>query len=108
MTAARSSSSISSADEFNNIDLEISILSKPVNLSYTDANDLLSKLTPEVDGVIITKGRYRATFLPQVWQQLSDKKLFLSNLCRKAGLRDDEWKKGNLEVMTYTVQYFEE
>ncbi|MGD9733961.1 MAG: AmmeMemoRadiSam system protein A [Desulfamplus sp.] len=95
-------------EEFENIHLEISILSKPINLNYKDADDLLSKLTPNIHGVIIKKGRSRATFLPQVWQQLPDKALFLSYLCRKAGLQDHEWKSCKLEVMTYTVQYFEE
>ncbi|MBF0232629.1 MAG: AmmeMemoRadiSam system protein A [Desulfamplus sp.] len=94
--------------EFNDIHLEISILSQPVTLEYSDSDDLLSKLQPGVHGLIISKGGARATFLPQVWQQLPDKSQFLSNLCRKAGLSEGEWKRGTLEVMIYTVQYFEE
>ena len=94
--------------EFNEIHLEISVLSEPVKLDYTNSDELLSKLQPGVHGVIIRKGGARATFLPQVWQQLSDKSLFLSHLCRKAGLSGHEWETGTLDVMTYTVQYFEE
>ncbi|MBF0411359.1 MAG: AmmeMemoRadiSam system protein A [Desulfamplus sp.] len=94
--------------EFNDSHLEISILSQPVTLDYSDADDLLSKLKPGVHGVIIKKERARATFLPQVWEQLPDKSIFLSHLCSKAGLSDHEWKKGKLDVMLYTVQYFEE
>lgn len=94
--------------EFHKIHLEISILSQPVTLDYTDADDLLSKLEPGVHGVIIKKGGAKATFLPQVWQQLPDKTMFLSNLCRKAGLSGLEWRSGTLDVMIYTVQYFEE
>jgi len=94
--------------ELNESHLEISILSQPVTLDYSDSNDLLSKLQPGVHGVIIRKGGAKATFLPQVWQQLPDAMLFLSNLCRKAGLSDHEWKSGTLDVMIYTVQYFEE
>ncbi|MBF0574223.1 MAG: AmmeMemoRadiSam system protein A [Desulfamplus sp.] len=94
--------------EFNDIHLEVSILSKPLVLNYKNIDELLSKLEPGVHGVIIRKGGAKATFLPQVWQQLPDKSLFLSNLCRKAGLSEHEWKTGSLEVMTYTVEYFEE
>lgn len=95
-------------EEFNNIHLEISILSQPVALDYSDSDDLLSKLKPGIHGVIIKKNGARATFLPQVWGQLPDKSIFLSNLCRKAGLYDHEWKVGSIDVMTYNVQYFEE
>ena len=95
-------------DEFHDIDLEVSILSEPIPLEYSTSQDLLSKLEPGIHGVIIKKGGRRATFLPQVWEQLPEKGMFLSNLCRKAGLADKEWDKKTLDIMTYTVQYFEE
>ncbi len=94
-------------EEFKSIDIEISILSKPIKLEYSDVEDLLSKLKPNIHGIIIKKSWANATFLPQVWDQLPDTKDFLSHLCKKAGLSSNEWKKGNLDVMTYTVQYFE-
>ncbi len=96
------------SEEFRKCHLEVSILSKPIKLKYSNSAELLSKLEPGVHGVIIKKGEARATFLPQVWQQLPDKSSFLSNLCRKAGLYENEWRNGNLEVMIYKVQYFEE
>jgi AMMECR1 domain-containing protein len=46
--------------------------------------------------------------LPQVWEQLPDKKEFLMHLCLKAGLSPDSWKKEKLVVSTYQVQAFEE
>jgi len=61
-----------------------------------------------VDGVIIRKEYYSATFLPQVWEQLPRPEDFLNHLCAKAGLPADAWRKTGLEVMTYQVQYFEE
>ncbi len=94
--------------ELDLIDIEVSILTPPEKLAYSDAQDLLSKLEPGVHGVILKKNWARATFLPQVWDQLPDKKDFLSHLCQKAGLSANEWKKGDLEVFTYRVQYFEE
>ena len=72
------------------------------------AADLAAKLRPNVDGVILRKGEKGATFLPQVWEQLPDIEDFLANLCRKAGLRPDAWKKERLKILTYQVQCFEE
>ncbi len=60
------------------------------------------------DGVILKKGYNQSTFLPQVWEQLPDKKEFLTHLCLKAGLDGNEWEKEKLEVLTYQVQAFEE
>ena len=95
-------------EEYNKIDIEISILTSPQELSYAGAEDLLKKLRPGIDGVIIKKGFYEATFLPQVWEQLTEKEEFLSHLCLKAGLSPDSWKREELHVSTYQVQAFEE
>jgi AmmeMemoRadiSam system protein A len=97
-----------SKNEFENIKIEVSILTEPKPLAYANADDLLKKIRPGVDGLIIKKGYHQATFLPQVWEQLPDAKEFLEHLCMKAGLNADEWKKGALEVQTYQVQAFEE
>lgn len=88
-------------EELNEVEMEISLLSLPKRLEYKDANDLLAKLTHR-DGVIIEKNGYGATFLPQVWEQLPDKKDFLKQLCRKAGLPRDAWQEG-MTVHTYKV-----
>jgi len=97
-----------SKKEWERVKIEISILTEPKPLPYSDAEDLLDKLRPGLDGVIIKKGFHQATFLPQVWEQLPDKKDFLTHLCLKAGLGMDAWKKETLEVSTYQVQAFEE
>ncbi|CAN2043819.1 MEMO1 family protein [Candidatus Magnetomoraceae bacterium gMMP-13] len=96
------------ANELNQIDIEVSVLTEPKPLSYKNADDLISKLRVNVDGVIIKKKYLSATFLPQVWEQLPDPEDFLSHLCLKAGLSSKDWKDGSLEVLTYQVQYFEE
>ena len=96
------------ADEFDQLDISISILTPPMPLSYRDGDDLISKLRVNVDGVILRKGDASATFLPQVWEQLPTPDLFLSRLCMKAGLAPDVWQTSRLQVFTYQVQYFEE
>ncbi|MDM8541332.1 AmmeMemoRadiSam system protein B [Desulfococcaceae bacterium HSG9] len=94
--------------ELDKTDIEISILTEPQPLAYKDGADLIAKLRPDIDGLIIRKGMASATFLPQVWEQLPDPEAFLSHLCRKAGLSANAWKDGKLEVQTYQVQYFHE
>ncbi len=95
-------------EELDRIDIEVSVLTEPKSLAYTDGHDLLQKLRPTVDGVIIRQGFMSATFLPQVWSQLPRTEDFLAALCRKAGLPTDAWRTGTLQVETYQVQYFAE
>lgn len=95
-------------EELKDIFIEISILTEPEKLNYKDSDDLILKLRPVIDGVIIKKRHQNATFLPQVWQQLTLPEIFLSHLCMKAGLPSDEWKNGELTISTYQVQLFEE
>lgn len=97
-----------SKEEWAGVKIEVSVLTDPQELNYSGAEDLLKKLRAGVDGVILKKGYNQATFLPQVWDQLPDKKEFLTHLCMKAGLEGDAWKRGELEVSTYQVQAFEE
>ncbi|MBS1237096.1 MAG: hypothetical protein H6R37_340 [Deltaproteobacteria bacterium] len=97
-----------SQNEFEKIRVEVSILTEPKPLPYTDANDLLAKLRPGTDGLILRRGYHQATFLPQVWEQLPNRKDFLTHLCLKAGLAGDAWAHDKLEVHTYQVQAFEE
>lgn len=97
------------AHEFPELQIDISVLTEPVPLTYADGEDLVARLRPNVDGVIVKRsGGAGATFLPQVWEQLPDPRLFLGHLCRKGGMREDAWKTGELDVFTYQVQHFEE
>jgi AmmeMemoRadiSam system protein A len=94
--------------ELGQIRIEVSVLTEPQPLEFADSEDLLRKLRPKVDGVIIRKAHASATFLPQVWEELPKKEDFLSHLCLKAGLPRDDWRRSPLEVSTYQVQHFEE
>lgn len=95
-------------EETSGIEIEISILSDPVPLEYGDADDLVASLRPNTDGVILTSGRHRATFLPQVWEKIPEPHQFLDLLCEKAGLPRRAWHTGHLDVLTYQVESFEE
>jgi len=94
--------------ELPNIDIEISVLSVPQALTFKDGEDLKSQLTPGVHGVIISRGFQRATFLPQVWEQLPDKEMFLDQLCQKGGMPRKSWKDKDTVIKVYAVEYFSE
>jgi AmmeMemoRadiSam system protein A len=97
-----------SEDELSRIQIEVSHLTRPVRLEYTDADDLLSKLKPFVDGVILQDGLRRATFLPQVWEKIPDPSEFMDNLCYKMGVPHQHWKSKHLDVFIYQVEEFHE
>jgi AmmeMemoRadiSam system protein A len=95
-------------NELAKIAIEVSRLTVPLPLEYSDPDDLLAKLRPGVDGVILRDGFRRATFLPQVWEKIPDKAAFLANLCHKMGAAPDTWKRKHLEVLIYQVEEFHE
>ncbi len=96
------------ADELDQIAIEISRLTAPTQLVYTDADDLIAKLRPNIDGVVLIDGHRRATFLPQVWEQLPKTEDFLSHLCQKMGVAGNLWKTKPLDVLIYQVEEFSE
>jgi len=94
--------------ELNRISIEVSRLTVPDPLEYSSSEDLLVKLRPHIDGVILKDGHRRATFLPQVWEKLPDPAEFLNNLCAKMGARQNLWRHTKLQVYVYQVEEFHE
>lgn len=93
------------AAELGDIDLEVSVLSAPTPLAGTPGlsfDEVASALRPGVDGVIIADRQRRATFLPQVWDQLPEAADFLHHLLVKGGWGADGWHTG-INVETYHV-----
>ena len=81
-------------EEQADLDIHLSILSTPEPLPCRSEAELLSKLRPGIDGLILADGPHRATFLPSVWESLAEPKRFLAALKRKAGLSEDHWSEG--------------
>jgi len=94
--------------ETGKIKIEISVLTVPKPLSFTSPEDLLAKLQPGQDGVVLELGDRGATYLPQVWEQLPDKVEFLNHLSEKAGGAPGDWRKPGTEVLIYHVEAFKE
>ena len=93
--------------ELPGLALEVSYLTPLEPLPYRSPEDLLTKLRPHVDGVLLRDGWRQATFLPQVWQSLPQPVDFLTHLCLKMGAEPTCWQRP-LEVFTYQVQAFQE
>jgi AmmeMemoRadiSam system protein A len=95
-------------DEVGQIKIEISVLTEPQPLAFDSPDDLLNKLKPHQDGVLLRIGERGATFLPQVWEQLPDKVQFLDHLSEKAGCPPGAWRGKETSVSIYHVECFEE
>jgi AmmeMemoRadiSam system protein A len=95
------------AAELNDTKIEVSLLTPPEPMQFKDEADALAQLCPGIDGVVFEFGRYRSTFLPQVWQQLPTQREFMAHLKQKAGLPEDFWAAG-VRLSRYTVKKFTE
>lgn len=94
-----------SKNEFEKIDIEISLLTLPKILIYESLEELKDKINIGIDGVILQKNHNKATFLPQVWEQLPTFESFFEHLCLKAGLCDNCLKQFP-QIYTYQVKKF--
>lgn len=93
--------------ELEATEIEISLLSAKQPLQFSGERDALSQLQPGIDGIVFECGRYRSTFLPQVWEQLPDANTFMAHLKHKAGLYPDFWNE-EIKLYRYTVTKFKE
>jgi len=95
-----------SEEEVEGLDIHISVLSPLEEIHFENEQDLLTKIRPGIDGLVLEDGPHRGTFLPAVWESLADKRAFLQHLKMKAGLPPDYWSE-NLRVWRYTAEVIE-
>lgn len=96
-----------SALEFDETDIEISLLSPMRPMQFSDEADALAQLRPGIDGIVFEYGSYRSTFLPQVWEQLPTPTEFIAHLKVKARLPANFWAS-DVRLYRYTVSKFKE
>ena len=89
--------------DLEELHLEVSCLTPPEPIVATCEADALRQLAPRVDGIILSYGGHRATFLPQVWEQLPEPRDFLHQLKKKAGLAVDFWA-ADIRISRYRVR----
>ena len=95
------------AEEWPGLQVEVSLLDRPEVLDVHTEAEALAGLKPGEDGVIFEWQGHRATYLPQVWEQLPDARSFLASLKRKAGLAADFWAP-DVRLSRYRVRKFED
>ncbi len=93
--------------EFEETDVEVSLLSVPEEVRYRDVADLKRIIRPGTDGVILRHDNHQATFLPQVWEEIGDFDAFFSHLGMKAGIGSNPLAY-HPEVYVYQVEKFTE
>lgn len=90
-------------DELGDLDIHLSVLSSPEPIEFDSEADLLKRLRPGQDGLILKEGARQGTFLPEVWEKLATPRHFLEQLKVKAGLSPDYWSH-TLVVERYVTE----
>jgi AmmeMemoRadiSam system protein A len=92
-----------SGGELPSTAIEVSLLSALAPVAAASEEEAVARLRPRIDGVLLEAELWRATFLPQVWEELPEPRSFLRQLRRKAGLPGDAWPKGT-RLWRFTVR----
>lgn len=93
--------------EIKDLTIDISLLSEPKRMSFTDEADLLNQIVPKKDGIIIRDMGYQAVYLPSVWEDLPDKEIFLKSLKMKAGMPPEHFS-ATFEAYRFETEYIEQ
>jgi len=94
--------------ELKDIKIEISILTIPEKIQFNGYEELKKLVRPNIDGVVLKYGFKSATYLPQVWEEVSNPDEFFFSLAMKAGLNPSVLYSPNIEIETYQVESFSE
>nr|VFJ88593.1 MAG: uncharacterized protein, PH0010 family/AmmeMemoRadiSam system protein A [Candidatus Kentron sp. LFY] len=92
-----------SQEEWEKVTVKIALLTPATSMCFESEADLIGQLRPGVDGLILTAGPRRATFLPSVWESLPEPVDFLRHLKIKAGLDPNAWPP-DVAVSRYTTE----
>lgn len=94
-------------NEIKDLSIAVSLLSIPTPMKFEDEEDLLNQIRENIDGIIIRDGNYQAVYLPSVWEQIPDKKMFLNSLKVKAGMNPNHFSK-TFEAYRFETSYIKE
>ncbi len=89
-------------DEFDDIDVEVSVLTPPAPIDPADVE-------PGRHGLIVERGLQRGLLLPQVATDHGwDRETFLDQTCVKAGLAPGDWRRPDTRVLAFEAEVFGE
>ena len=94
-------------EEWPDAHVHISVLSPLETVTVSDQAELVAMLRPGIDGLVLERGEERATFLPDVWEQVPEPVEFVLHLMKKAGWSTDSWS-AEIKVQRYTTESFGE
>lgn len=94
-------------DDLDTVKIEISLLSKPQRIHFVNEKDAIMQLRAGTDGLVFEYGHLRSTFLPQVWETLTQPQQYVAALKCKAGLPDDFWDE-RVKLSRFTVTKWHE
>ena len=94
-------------EEFEKVKISVSLLSLPTPIEFKNEDELLQQIRPNIDGIIIKDKNKQAVYLPSVWEQLSEKTMFLNSLKQKAGLPQNHFSH-TFEAYRFTANYIKE
>ncbi len=98
-----------SEQELSELIVEVSILTKPEHIGSASVSGRLKEIKVGRDGLMITYGFKSGLLLPVVaMEELWNKEEFLRNLCLKADLPEDAWKRPEISLYKFSSQVFRE
>ena len=90
-------------DEIEGLRIKVSVLCPATPMRVESEADLVARLRPGVDGLVIEDGDKRATFLPGVWKGIPEPERFVRALAKKAGWPAGHWSD-TVRVWRYTTE----
>ncbi|MEM3066467.1 MAG: TIGR00296 family protein [Nitrososphaerota archaeon] len=95
--------------EMDRVVIEVSVLSVPERIEFTNPRELPSKIVVGRDGLMVKTNRGSGLLLPQVPVEYGwDAEEFLCHLCLKAGLPATYWLTGKFDIYRFTAEIFAE
>lgn len=95
-----------SGAELDGLQIHISLLTVPEEMSFTSEEDFLTQVRPGVDGLLLEDRGRKGTLLPAVWEVLPEVGIFVRQLKIKAGLPADYWSE-SVRVSRYAAESIE-
>ncbi|MBN4075977.1 AMMECR1 domain-containing protein, partial [Gammaproteobacteria bacterium AH-315-E17] len=92
-------------DEFQNVEIHISILTEAHDMKVNSREELFAQLRPGKDGLILKEKGKSATYLPSVWKKIPDPQNFITELRRKAGLDPKGWDESTQVLRYGTIEF---
>lgn len=94
-------------EELPELKFAVSILTEPRKIVFDTEEQLLEKIIPNEDGIIIRDGDFQAVYLPSVWAEIPDKNEFLESLKKKAGMDENHFSE-TFEAFKFNTIYIKE